>query len=204
MAVNALTNEQARKTLEQILNTPEFTQRRLLDDFIELIRKLLKNAGVNENLEGTGLLLEGLVFLAGLILAIYLARAAAPFWKIMVRDVKNEQVLQPGYIRPTPAGLLLEAEKNALQGDFRNALREIYLSLLMELDIRRLITYEAAKTNSEYLQEIGLRAAGLKELFQSMVNLFEYKWYGLENCGREDFQKGRELYAALLKDGPHG
>ncbi|MCL6477255.1 MAG: hypothetical protein K6T65_02445 [Peptococcaceae bacterium] len=203
LAADQLTNEQARKTLDQILNTPEFYQARRLGYFEDLIRQLMENFGFVGNIDGIGTLLEVIIVLAGFILIIYLARMAIPFWKIMTPDVQGEKPSETAHIRPVPADLMIEADKMASQGHYRHALRYMYLSLLMEMDNRRLITYGSAKTDSEYLRGISQKAAGLKGLFRSMVDLFECKWYGLEDCGREDFQKGRELYAALLKEASH-
>jgi hypothetical protein len=202
-----LNYEHARKTLEQILSTSEFSQARQLGQLRDLIRRLLERfilTGSERNIDWVGSLLEVLIFLAGLMLLIYLIRLIAPFWKIMVTDVTGERAAETAYIRSTPANLLAEAEQKALQGDYRHALRDVYLSLLMEMDDRRLIAYRAAKTNCEYLLEIRQKAAGLERNFRSMVDLFEYKWYGLEDCEREDFQKSRELYETLLKEASYG
>jgi Domain of unknown function (DUF4129) len=207
MAVGALSNDQARQTLAQILDSSEFTQARLFGQLEDFIRHLFENVnltGIHGNIGGIGRLLMVLIVLAGLILIIYLVRKVAPFWRIMVQDVQDATVSELAYLRPTPGNLLMEAEKKALKDDFRGALRDMYLSILLEMDNRQWIAYEAAKTNSEYLREISQKAADLEEPFRAMMNLFEYKWYGLEACAREDFQKGRELYATLLKGGSHG
>jgi hypothetical protein len=207
MAINQLTNDQARKTLEQILSTPEFSQNHLLEQFEDFIRGLFARGsftGVNEGLSNTGIVMMVLVILVGLILVGYLIRTVTPFWKVMVKEARQDKVAELVYIRPTSADLMRKAEQKVLCGEFRLAVRDLYMSILMDMDNRHLIAYEAAKTNSEYLREISQREAGLKEHFQSMVNLFESKWYGLEDCTGEDFQRGRKLYTALLKDGSHG
>jgi hypothetical protein len=82
-------------------------------------------------------------------------------------------------------------------------LRDLYLALLFELDNRCVITFKSAKTNREYLSEIKGKAASLENGFRGMVDLFDYKWYGMESCGAEDFQRGREIYRALLKEVSH-
>ncbi|MBP2642550.1 MAG: hypothetical protein H6Q67_437 [Firmicutes bacterium] len=207
MAVEQLTNEQARKTLEHILQTDEFSQNHLLEQIRDFIRHLFAGTDpgrVREGTTGAGFVFEGLLVLGGIILIVYLIRTVAPFWNTMVKNVECEKSVEQVLTRSTSAEILIRAEKEASQGEYRRALRDLYLAVLMELDHRGLIRYQAAKTNSEYLREISKKAANLKEPFRSMVNLFEYKWYGLEKCSSEDFQKGRELYTALLKDGSHG
>lgn len=202
-----ISNDHARNTLKNILNTTEFTQARQFGELEELIKRFLESInifGFNKNIEGGVTFFEVLVVLAGLIIVIYLIRMTIPFWNLLTGDVMDVKASETFYLQPTPTNLLIEAEKKALQGNFRLALRDLYLSLLLEMDKRQLIKYGSAKTNSEYLREIHGKGAKLEGIFSSLVKLFEYKWYGLENCDWEDFQKGRVLYSTLLEEASHG
>jgi hypothetical protein len=209
LAAGELSNGQARKALEQILGAPEFGRANLIVQAEDLVRRLLDKIslhGVHVAMGGIAAWLLALIILvglAGLILIIYLVRLVVPFWNVLIPDVREKKGAGTATAQHTPAGILAEAEKKASEGDFRGALRDIYLALLLELGNRRLLTCGAAKTNSEYLREISQKAADLEELFRALVNLFEFKWYGLENCDEEDFQTGRKLYAALLRGGAH-
>lgn len=206
MDVNQLTNGQARKTLEQILNGNEFMPDRFSETLQDFFRHLLGNYGGNYTPGNTDDLLtisEILIAVVGIILAVYFFRSLGPVGKFMVKEAKAKDTAETVEVRAKTADLLREAEKMAGAGEFRRALRDIYLSVLLELDNRRLIAYKPAKTNREYYQEIGQKAANLKELFLALANLFEYKWYGLEKCTKEDFQTGRELYDAMLKGDVH-
>lgn len=209
MAAGELSNSQAQKTLEQILGAPEFGRANLIVQVEDLVRRLLDQIGfhgVQVAMGGSGawlLVLVILVGVAGLILVIYLVRLVVPFWNVLIPDVSEKKGVRAATAQPTSASLLAEAEQKASERDFRGALRDIYLALLLELGNRRLLTCGTAKTNSEYLREIGQKAGDLEELFRALVNLFEFKWYGLEDCAEEDFQTGRKLYAALLRDGAH-
>lgn len=206
MDVNQLTNSHARKTLEQILNGNEFTQDRFSENLQDFFRHLFANYGGHYTIDNTDALLtisEILIAAAGVILAVYFFRSLGSVGKFIVKEANVKDTAETVEVRAKTAELLLEAEKMARAGEFRRALRDIYLSVLLELDNRHLITYKPAKTNSEYYQEISQKASNLKELFRLMANLFEYKWYGLEKCTKEDFQKGRELYDAMLKGDVH-
>lgn len=205
MVADGLANDHARQLLDQILSTPEFRQADLEDQWDAFFRHLFGNVhlgGIKTG--GVAFSVEAGLFLAGLGVAIYLIIKLAPFWKIIASDVRADKTAELVFNRPAPAGLLAEAENKALKSEFRGAVRDIYLAALLELDNHRLIAYAVTKTNYEYLREIRRKAAGSEARFQAMVDLFEYKWYGLEGCSREDFQKSRELYMALLQDGPHG
>ncbi|MFW6068477.1 MAG: DUF4129 domain-containing protein, partial [Chloroflexota bacterium] len=64
-------------------------------------------------------------------------------------------------------------------GDYRQALRYLYLSTLLLLEERGLIRYDRSRTNLEYLQSVGDHpqlATHLREIIQ----IFERSWYGLQ------------------------
>jgi hypothetical protein len=209
LAAGELSNGHARKALEQILSAPEFGRANPIAQIEGLLTRLLDQItfhGVHLAMGGIGVWLLALIILiglAGLILIIYLVRSVVPFWNLLIPDARERLPARAAVEQPTPAGILAEAEKMASEGNFRGALRDIYLAMLLELGNRRLLTWGTAKTNSEYLREIGQKAEDLEDPFRALVNLFEFKWYGLENCAEEDFQTGRKLYAALLRGGAH-
>lgn len=204
MATREVTNDNAREMLENILGTQEFAQYGLLERLKNLIARLFEKLSFNvPNMDSAAFGAEVIVFLAGLVLMVYLIFKTAPFLNIIVKDVKSEDIIGSGDVQATPAAFIVEADKKALKGDFRGALRDMYIAVLMELDHRRLIAYAKSKTNSDYLQEISQKAAGKETSFRTLVNLFEYKWYGLDGCSKEDFQRGRELYTLLLQEGSY-
>jgi hypothetical protein len=202
-----LHNDRARQTLEQILASPEFTRLRQGPDIRELIARFLAGLGVSGLRLSGGLfqvLLKTAAILAGLFLFLYLLKLTAPFLRFLAPDVEEKKHQHGQDVRPEPAVLAAQAEKKASAGDYRSALRDLYLALLYELDQRRIISFKPAKTNGEYLVEIRRSAASLEASFRPMADLFDYKWYGLEPCGKEDYLQGREFYGALLKEAAYG
>lgn len=207
MAISELTNGQARQALNHILDSPEFANATIWDKIKAYINHHSAGSAQGSSLLSETDILhakEAFFVLAGIIVLSYIIWRTLPVWKVMAGEARSKEVADSVSIQPTAVSLLTEADKKASNGDFRLALRDIYLSLLLEMDHRRIVTYAVATTNSEYLREIEGKAAGLKASFQAIVNLFEDKWYGLQACAREDFQKGRELYMVLLKENPHG
>ncbi len=61
-------------------------------------------------------------------------------------------------------------------GDYRRAVRLLYLKTLKTLAARGLIDWQRDKTNHEYLDE--LRRPALRGPFAELTYLFEYVWYG--------------------------
>ncbi|RBP42602.1 uncharacterized protein DUF4129 [Roseimicrobium gellanilyticum] len=66
-------------------------------------------------------------------------------------------------------------------GDYRLALRALFLATLAHLGDKRLLHISRTKSNGDYVQELGWRAKGrsdLNESFHQQVRTFDRVWYG--------------------------
>ena len=202
-----LHNKEARDALTKILQTAEFKQIQQFNSLANIFQKFLErffNANPNIDINWVYLLIRVVVILAGGILLFYLIRLITPFWKMTTADVIAQQNQASDSILLGVEELLAEAQRKANQGKYRQALRDMYLSLLLEMDRLTLIRYKKTKTNRDYLLEIRQTDASKEAYFKAMITLFEYKWYGLENCNSEDYQRGKELYGVIVGEGSHG
>jgi Domain of unknown function (DUF4129) len=79
-----------------------------------------------------------------------------------------------------------EAIQQALQsGNYRLAIRLLYLQNLKILADRSLIVWQPNKTDADYLREIV--KPGLKQSFKNITDIFEYAWYGNLVVTKDDF-----------------
>ena len=88
----------------------------------------------------------------------------------------------------------------AQKGDFRLALRTVYLGTLAALGERELIVLARFKSNQEYLLELERRAhSGVQapEVFRATVGLFECTWYGQHLATAEMLQAARGNFERL-------
>lgn len=69
-----------------------------------------------------------------------------------------------------------ELERAISRGDYRLAVRLLYLKCLKQLNDDGLINWQISKTNSAYLNE--LTDAGQRRYFSQLTLQFEYVWYG--------------------------
>ena len=80
------------------------------------------------------------------------------------------------------------AIENAIaSGNFRLAVRLLYLQSLKRLSDKGLIEWKIDKTNSDYIHEVV--NTSLHSLFRQLTNVFEYIWYGEMNITKEDFER---------------
>jgi len=143
--------------------------------------------------ESVRALLYGLLGLAAGLLLLVLWRE----WRRGRRQ--SEAALQPDMAHPTPdvadetvaASALPEEEWLARarelgsRGEFRLALRALYLAMLAHLGRRELITIARHKSNCEYERELARRARLQTELLAAFAQnrlLFEDTWYGLHEA----------------------
>jgi hypothetical protein len=108
-----------------------------------------------------------------------------------VPDLASEQV--SAELLPEEGWLALASEK-AAQGEWRLALRAVYLGTLAHLARRELVRLAPAKSNREYLAELRRRARALPRLpeaFGSCALRFERVWYGTHAATPELLDEAR-------------
>lgn len=89
----------------------------------------------------------------------------------------------------TSGAALQRARTFSAGGDYRTAVRYLYLSTLLLLDERGLLTYDRALTNREYARGLA-SVPHLARLFSSVVDVFDRVWYGeqpLDSATYEDY-----------------
>lgn len=89
----------------------------------------------------------------------------------------------------TSGAALQRARTFSSGGDYRTAVRYLYLSTLLLLDERGVLTYDRALTNREYARGLA-SVPHLARLFSSVVDVFDRVWYGeqpLDSATYEDY-----------------
>lgn len=74
----------------------------------------------------------------------------------------------------------------ARAGDFRTAVRKLYVSLLYELFERNLIELDESATNHEYLNRVS-RFGALAGPMRHLTDRFDYVWYGMFPSSEAEF-----------------
>jgi hypothetical protein len=87
----------------------------------------------------------------------------------------------------TSKGAFKRAETLSMQGDYRNAIRYLYLSSLLVLDEQGLMRYDRSRTNREYLRSVSSKPELAKPL-QDVIDVFDRVWYGFEGVDEQTYQ----------------
>jgi hypothetical protein len=85
-----------------------------------------------------------------------------------------------------------QADKRAQQGAFREAIRFLFISVLVEGQQKGWWLYEPETTNREHLARVETTSER-REPLQRLIESYELAWYGLRQPGRQEFQECKHL-----------
>ncbi|MFN8205900.1 MAG: hypothetical protein U0T82_00630 [Bacteroidales bacterium] len=108
----------------------------------------------------------------------------------------SEQGISPLTYQVHAGRLDADIEKELRDGNLRNAIRLMYIQLLLDLEGKNLVRIRKEKTGRDYLDE--LRGHPVQPVFRDINRAFEYTWYGefepdIEGFGiiRRHFEKAK-------------
>lgn len=96
------------------------------------------------------------------------------------------------------------AEDKINSGEFRLAMRALFLATLAHLGERRLLGIVKSKSNGDYVRELAMRARDRDELrgrFNDSVRTFDWAWYGWHDVTRDLLDQFRENHQHITSDG---
>lgn len=170
--------------LDEILSRPEFASATSSPTaepslFQQLVRRLIRwwreHVGEPPGIEYLFTILGVAVVLAVLV---YAFRGA---WRQWVAEGQGRaDGLADDEADLSSDEALARAQALSAGGDYRQAVRYLYLSTLLWLDERGLLRYDPALTNREFLRQVARDTghAGLHEALAPLVDLFDRVWYG--------------------------
>jgi hypothetical protein len=165
----------AFERLAAILSRPEFQSRQEpdLSPLLERLAELLDFLPDLSSLPWLGdlLVVAGLAVLAGIV-----AYVAVGLWGSFAAQA---EVAEEGAgTEPLTAGQALSRSREmALAGDYRTAVRLLYLSTLLLLEERKVLRYDRTLTNREYLRQVADNPS-LAGALRPVVDTFDEVWYG--------------------------
>jgi hypothetical protein len=188
--------DDSRERLEDVLSRPEFqeTDYSLLERFLRWLSDLLPDASPE-----TRGLFDAMVGVVGVI-----AIGALVFFVVRMvrRNMHKGDTLDTfGEIPIHAAEAQEKATSAAGTGDFREAMRLLYLAALLHLDEVGLLRFDRTLTNQEVLATVVNRAL-LHTALRPVVTQFDRVWYGHAPFGETDFQQMQGQIEELRRMNP--
>lgn len=142
-----------------------------------------------------------LLILVALALAAVIIFVIARRWRKSERKAADAATLPPR----TAAEWRQQADMLAAQGDYRAAVRALFLGALTELDERRLVVFDPALTDREYLREAQRQQSWLAEPLRPFVRLVESVVYANAPCHAAEYRRARAFTDDLrqITGGPY-
>jgi hypothetical protein len=175
------------------------------DRLVDWLKKLLRETPARELPAGGGFasLSEPLALALGLIAAALLVllvlryrrrKPAEEDGQALLAAPPTAQAMPDALARPADAWARF-ADEFRRQGEWRLALRALYLRILVVLHERGAIHYGRQRTNGEYAAVLSRGPAG--EPFGRLTELFDEAWYGNKPFGESAFHQAVEWTRAV-------
>ncbi|MBN1310510.1 MAG: DUF4129 domain-containing protein [Anaerolineae bacterium] len=151
--------------------------RRLLDWFTSLLP--------SEIVVGRGFMqwVAGAVMLLALLVVAWFVIRSISAGLVSEADL-DKQWDERGVV--TADGALKNAQETARAGDYRSAVRWLYLSSLLILEEHNLLRYDRSRTNREYLRSVAHRPE-LSTILRDVIDVFDRVWYGFQPIEPDDY-----------------
>lgn len=180
--------------LAEILARPEFQVRqeepgpldqlwqRILDSLRELLVAIFP-----ESAGGFAPLIRGLLTVIGIVaLVAALVFTLRGILGDIVADEESPLGEYDGLALVNADQALQEAHTYSRRGDYRSAVRYLYISCLLSLEERELLRYDRAQTNQEYLRNVAGKPE-LADTLRDVIDVFDRVWYGFQSLDEKAF-----------------
>ncbi len=195
-------------SLKAILSQPEFQWRpnpigewlqKMWDKFMEWLDRLFGgNGGGSVTVRGGTTPFTVLALILLLLILAYIFRG-------LFADLVGESALEPldqdNDSHLTSETALKKAQTFSASGDYRTAVRYLYLSSLLMLDERGLLRYDRSRTNREYIHNVTAHP-NLARPLRSVVEVFDRVWYGFEPLDEPAYREYAEEVDELKEQRP--
>lgn len=175
--------DDSRQRLEAVLARPEFqdAQPSLLDRFLRWLSQFVPDASPDMRaLFDTAVGIFGVIAIGALV--FFVVRIVRHNWR------EGETLESLGEIPIHATEAQAKATGAAGAGDYREAMRLLYLAALLHLDEVGLLRFDRALTNREVLATVVNRAP-LYTALNPVVTQFDRVWYGHAPFGAADFEQ---------------
>lgn len=199
-----------KERLQEILSRDEFAVqdepegKNLLDMLLEwvldVIARLFAGTEVPDGAASAisyGLILITVVGLLVLVFWLY-KKAIWQAKRVRMPLVGEEKLL-------SSEEYLHEAKRQGEAGEWREAVRHLFLALLFSMQEKSWLRVEPWKTNWEYAAELQYNHPQAVDMFRRHAQIFEKVWYGQGKLeGQLFWEQVRELEESWSEEGRHG
>lgn len=199
--------DKAQDQLRTILEESDFSQPSWLErwgsqvqewkqSFDQLVHDFLSQLFQTENVPTEGAwLFPVLLVLVVLLFVWWISRRLIVVGRVKASDKHLEENQQ----KNSQWGMM--AEKAAARGEYREAMRCLFQSILENLDEQGVINRLENKTNLEYLDEVERHLPQYAPVFTDLVRQFDRAWYGLTPIDSAQYKQFHHVASKMAMEG---
>jgi hypothetical protein len=183
--------------LQEILSRPDFQWREespnpigewfqnLWDRFNRWLESIFGGGqGTGQN---GGVVIDPLSMLASILLVLILLYVFRTLFVDFVGEAQVNDQNDGSEELLTSGTAFSKAQALSRGGDYRSAVRYLYLSSLLLLDERGLLRFDRSKTNHEYLRSVA-NSPELAGPLEEVIEVFDDVWYGYHSLDEDSFR----------------
>lgn len=203
----------ARRRIGNILSRPEYQERqesrvgaffkeirrkvsdflsKLYEAFMRLLSSIFGATTANDWLA------KVLIIAALVASAIGIARLIKQIKPRSNRRRKRTVLGEEIEVGTSPQDLAEAAMAASRAGDFRTAIRKLYISLIYDLAERDMLELDDSITNREYLAKLS-RFNSIIPPMKYLTDRFDYCWYGMSPSSKDDFTQYHARYLEAIE-----
>lgn len=195
-------------SLHTILTQPEFTwaepspnplstvYQKILDAIGRLLNRIFGDKPISAKASATTLSV-----IASIILVIVLVFIFRTLLKDFIKEAKLNSGEDEDNEPLTSEAAFDRAQTLSRGGDYRSAVRYLYLSSLLLMDERGVLRYDRSKTNREYLRSVS-NSPELAKPLSEVIEVFDNVWYGYHSVEEETFKQYSDHVEELKEKKP--
>ncbi|MFN8412949.1 MAG: DUF4129 domain-containing protein [Anaerolineales bacterium] len=164
---------------------------KILDALNRLLNRIFGNNPISANISTTTFSI-----IAAIILAIVLIFVFRTLFKDFIKEAQLSSEEGEGNEPLTSEAAFDKAQTLSRGGDYRSAVRYLYLSSLLLMDERGVLRYDRSKTNREYLRSVS-NSPDLAKPLGEVIEVFDNVWYGYHTVEEETFKHYRDRVEEL-------
>ncbi|KNY25045.1 hypothetical protein Bccel_0302 [Pseudobacteroides cellulosolvens ATCC 35603 = DSM 2933] len=149
------------------------------------------------NTAGHGIIFYIIIFILLILMAASVIYLIVKY-KRNNRKIKEEEDSELLSQLKDPEEVRLQAMEFYKNGDFRQGIRFLYLSLILKLNEQNLLVINKAKTNKEYMNELRTKEYIHFDKVMEFTGVFNRCWYGNRNLSRDIFDKWFSEYSSIV------
>ena len=207
---------QEEKTSEDVPPTQGLWQRfmKWLSEFLEKLFRRSETTNQGPSVSAAGgqtvanvlvvVLIAGVLVVLVLVLLRALGKARAgedTRLEVSTQDASTLAADPMNALSRPPEGWAHLADELAARGEYREAVRSLYLALLSRLHREGVIHYDTTLSNWDYLRQFRNRREWVPS-FRELTLRFDFAWYGNLPVGADGYRDFRALCAPMLTPPP--